>query len=728
MGARRRCAAATGALLLGAVAALAWQVRTTPAPPPAFHALPARHPTSEGLLLARDGTPLHRLRVDHAQRRAAWVPLAAIAPALRDYVVRLEDRRFATHAGVDWRAVAGAVIARLQGRPLRGASTLSMQLAARLAGQSHASRRTLRGKWAQMRAAWALERAWTKDQILEAYLNLAGYRGEIAGIGAAARLLFGKAPDSLDRRESLLLALLLRSPNAAAPALATRACALLPFVAPGPSCAAIRALTRSALGTGPAARDTAGFGDRVAPQLAPHVARRLLDRELREVRSALDARAQAAAVAALVEQLAALEGRHARDGAVLVLDNASGEVLAYVGNPGRRASAPWVDGVRARRQAGSTLKPFLYQLAIAERYLTAASLLDDSPLNLETPRGLYVPQNYARDFRGLVSVRESLAGSLNIPAVRVLMLTGPDRFLQHLRRLGFVGLDADPEHYGYSLALGSAEVSLWELTNAYRALALRQSSATAPTLLPAACAPGCRSPVAAPDDTARAAFVVSDILADRSSRSASFGLENPLTLPFWAAVKTGTSKHMRDNWCVGFSDRYTVGVWVGNFDGSPMQDVSGLSGAAPVWASVMRALHAASPGNTPPVPAGVTARRVRFAAGGEPARREWFLAGTEQDEVRAATAMHLPRIVYPGRHSVLALDPDIPSDRQRVFFRMRPERRDVVWVLDGERHADAAAGWTLRPGEHRLRLVDPAWRTVDEVSFSVRGTAASRAR
>ena len=169
----------------------------------------------------------------------------------------------------------------------------------------------------------------------------------------------------------------------------------------------------------------------IAPRasLAPHVARELLSAERARVQTTLDAELQAFAAEVLQQQLFALAEQHVADGAVLVVENRTGEVLAYVGNAGNSASAFYVDGVRAARQAGSTLKPFLYELAIEDRLITNASLIDDSPVNLITPSGLYVPQNYDRDFKGLVSLRTALASSLNVPAVRTLMLVGADAFV-----------------------------------------------------------------------------------------------------------------------------------------------------------------------------------------------------------------------------------------------------------------------------------------------------------
>ena len=188
-----------------------------------------------------------------------------------------------------------------------------------------------------------------------------------------------------------------------------------------------------------------------------------------------------------------------------------------------------------------------------------------------------------------MSVRTALAASLNVPAVRTLGLVGADALrASSSRRLGFDGLREAGDFYGPSLALGSADVSLWELVNAYRALAARRARGARSRL-------GADEPAgdgAAASTPTDAAFLVSDILADRESRSLTFGLENPLATRFWTAVKTGTSKDMRDNWCVGYSRRYTVGVWVGNFSGEPMRDVSGVTGAAPVWLEVMAWLHA----------------------------------------------------------------------------------------------------------------------------------------
>ncbi|MFO1376877.1 MAG: penicillin-binding transpeptidase domain-containing protein [Steroidobacteraceae bacterium] len=431
----------------------------------------------------------------------------------------------------------------------------------------------------------------------------------------------------------------------------------------------------------------------------------------------LDARLQALAGEVLASHLSQLTARNVRDGAVLVADTTTGDVLAYVASARASSRAALVDGIRARRQAGSTLKPFLYGLALEHRYLTAASLLDDSPVNLDTASGLYIPQNYDRDFKGLVSVRSALGNSLNVPAVRALVLTGVDAFRDRLFDLGFTGISRPGDYYGFSLALGSAEVSLWEQAQAWRTLA--RGGLFSPLRLR-------RDEPRAPERRvlrADASFVIADILADPAARAATFGPGSHLDTAFWSAVKTGTSKDMRDNWCLGFSPRYTVAVWVGNFEGDSMHDVSGVTGAAPVWAELMAALHRGLVVTPPRPPPGVSATLTAFAPAVEGPRREWFLDGTAQSTVTAAgPGDAIARIASPANATVIALDPDIPMGLQRVAIRASGAAQGLRLRLDNQWLGEARATvlWPPRPGPHRLALVDASGRAVDQVLFTVR--------
>jgi penicillin-binding protein 1C len=585
---------------------------------------------------------------------------------------------------------------------MRGASTLSMQVAAFLSPELAApGSRGWRDKLRQMRAGRALEAAWSKDQILEAYLNLAGFRGETQGIGAAALGLFGKTSEALTRDDAALLVALLPNPRASADEVARRACGLV-----GGRCARFAGQAASMLGP---TRSLA-----LDPGLAPHLAARLLTMPGTRVTTTLDARIQRVAATALRRRLQGLGGSRARDGAVVVVDNASGDVLAYVGGIDGASTAPAVDGAASYRQAGSTLKPFLYAQAIEKGYLTPASILDDSAVQLDTASGLYVPQNYDRAFKGPVSARVALAGSLNVPAVRTLLLTGVEAFRDRLWDTGYRGLTEDGQYYGFSLALGSAEVTLLEQVDAYRSLA--NGGEWAPLRLTT------EAPHTAPRrvTSAQAAWLVGDMLADPAARAGSFGIDSALRLPFWAAAKTGTSKGMRDNWCVGFTPRYTVGVWIGNLEGDPMRAVSGTSGAAPVWRDVMMALGG---GGSPAAPSGIESRAVRFADAREPPRREYFLKGTAQTLVASApAASRRPRITSPVSGSVYALDPDIPPTRQRLAIAVSGEVAGHRLLLD--RRDLGAAGMeraVLAPrGTHLLRLVDLGGRTVDQVRFTMR--------
>ncbi len=679
---------------------------------PTFHEVKSSWRPSDAWLLDRNGKPLDALRLDFKIRRLPWTGLEQISPALVTAILLAEDRRFQRHHGVDWRALAAASLGRLLGKPARGASTLTMQLAAMLDPRLALGRgqRTLGQKLAQIRAALELEDTWSKREILEAYLNLVGFRGESQGVAATARVFLGKQPSGLSEDEALVLAAMLPSPNASAVRIGGRACAIAQAGKLPSACSQLKALATSVLGRPmPVVPDVA---------VAPHLARQLLKIPGESLRTTLDEAVQRLAYNALDQQLRGLSGRNVRDGAVLVVDNDTGEVLAYVGSAGPFSKAGKVDGVGARRQAGSTLKPFLYGLALEKRYLTAASVLDDAPVHLETPSGLYIPQNYDRDFKGRVSVRTALASSLNVPAVRTLVLSGVERFRDRLRDFGYLSISQPGEYYGFSLALGSAEVSLLEQVNAYRALA--NGGVFSALRLRFDEAKGQSRRVL--DEAA--AFIVSDILSDRAGRAVTFGLSNPLATRFWTAVKTGTSKDMRDNWCIGYSRKYTVGVWVGNFEGDSMHDVSGVTGAAPAWLEIMNALQENQASKSPVPPTGLLHGEIRYEPAVEPTRGEWFIQGTEIGVVHLAeVATQAPRIESPAKGVVIALDPDIPYENQAVLFSTRPAQAYAAFVLDGKNLslADKSHLWRPRPGPHKLALVGQGGKVYDSITFSVRG-------
>ena len=613
---------------------------------------------SDSLLLDRHGEILHELRTDQHRRRLDWISLKSISPALKDAVIQAEDKRFYDHGGVDYKSMGAALIQGLTTESLRGASTITMQLASILDRdlQSKKGKRSIWQKKKQILNAWEIEKSWSKAEIFEAYLNLVTFRGELQGIAAASRALFGKDPHGLDRSESLILASLIRSPNASSSEVAKRALYLHQSMKWQIDGDEIHAKIKQAF-LGP---------NFLRPQaaLAPHIARRLLqDRPNGStVTCTLDSKIQRFAIDRLTHHLLSLRSQHVKDGAILIVENSTGDVLTYVSHSGEPSYSRFIDGIQAKRQAGSTLKPFLYALAFDRRILTPASLLDDTPLDIAVLSGIYQPGNYDSQFRGLVTSRVALASSLNVPAVKTLFLVGIEPFLSKLRQLGIKGLNESGDFYGPSLALGSADVSLWELVNAYRTLAnggewseLRFASAETISQ---------RRKIFSKEAT----FLISDILSDREARSTTFGLENPLSTRFWTAVKTGTSKDMRDNWCIGYSKRYTVGVWVGNFSGEPMWNVSGITGAAPIWIEMMDFLHRDVPSIKREALPGLVWKKVEFSSGIAASREEWFMRGTEPNSDDQRIGQFNQRILYPPSGTVIALDPDIPKELQKVFF------------------------------------------------------------
>jgi penicillin-binding protein 1C len=796
---RQRSWVATACALAMTCIGLSCLASGSHAAPPSFDSIRIAHSASDRYLLDRNGEPLQRIRVNDKVRRGEWVKLDGISPAMIDAVLASEDKRFFDHGGVDWRAAASAALTNLRSGELRrGASSISMQVAASFdssLARANAGKdaRTYTQKYEQAHAAWDLERAWSKEQILETYLNTVYFRGEIQGIGAASEQLFGKAAHGLDRVESSILAALIRAPQAPRATIERRACEVLRSIENKADCAPIA----YAMDRWGSVRNLRDDSDSLAPHVVKYVfpspwgggtkgegistGRRdgstntlsptlpcrahsckhalvvpAADRVRSETpptpprwreQTTLDRPLQLAARDAIRKHLQVLAGRNAHDAAVVVIDNATGEVLAYVGSSGQLSEAGDVDAARAPRQAGSTLKPFIYGLGIEKNLFTAATLLDDSPFSVDVGGGAYTPQNYAHEYVGPVSVRTALASSLNVPAIRALTLVGVAPTHALLKRAGLTTLVNDPDHYGYSLALGSADVSLIELTNAYRAIAnggvvsgtrfhrgstpsplegqaqsaqdvalatvprnardVRQhtegggegarsytksvttQSSPSPLIPPP---PGGRGPRVFSEQTA---WLIAHMLSDRGARYVTFGFDSPLSLSHWSAVKTGTSKDMRDNWAIGFNTRVTVGIWVGNAQGKPMHGVTGVSGAGPIWADMMEAAaQRFGAGAAPKAPASIVKQRVEFASNDsriEASRNEFFIRGTEPAlgasritiAAREANSQGA-RIVSPTDGAIIAIDPDIPSDNQRITLASGDAKQAGCWEVNGE--------------------------------------------
>lgn len=648
------------------------------------------------------------------------VPHDTIPLLLRQAFVMAEDQRFYAHHGPDWSARLHAVWQNLMaGRAVRGASTISEQVVRLL----HPRPRTLWSRWLEGWEAQTLERRFSKEQILEFYLNQIPYAERRRGVAQAARAWFDRDLSTLSPPEMLALAVMVRAPARLDPQkgradlqrrvelLAERMAAsgALTGLDPAAVAAAPLELRRSTL---PVA---AGHFIRYLTAEAAVVAQQTQGGRLD---TTLDASLQGRVQAILDARLRDLKGRAVGDGAVLVLDHTSGEILVWVNGGGDdpRVSGSMIDAILTPRQPGSTLKPFLYAQAL-EAGWTAATLIEDAPLSGPVGVGLHAFRNYSRQFYGPLRLRECLGNSLNTPAVRTLDMLGVSRFLGLLHRLGFASLNRPAEVYGLGLALGNGEVSLLELTRAYATLAHAGSSRPVSAVLGGGVAVPAQS-IFSPES----ASLIADILSDPEARQREFGRGSLLSLPVQTAVKTGTSTDYCDAWAVGFNHRYVVGVWMGNLDRRPMREVTGAIGPALVLRSVLAEFNRNGEGAPLFLSPRLTARPICAESGGAPGRdcptvREWFRpeqrplpctidhATRNRSEAPAGAGDCALQQPTPGLQ--LAMDPRIPDRFEFFAFElaegMRPQR--VEWLVDGRVAAVTGPGqrrwlWPLQRGSH----------------------------
>lgn len=548
-------------------------------------------------ILDRGGVVLREVRAEDGTR-ARWVPLSEVGDDVKKALIAAEDRRFYAHPGIDPLAIGRALAQAIWHRKVvSGASTLTQQLARQLFDRP----RTLSGKFREAALALRIERSLSKDRILEQYLNRVSFGPNLRGIEAASRFYFDKPSRELSLAEAAALASMPRGPSFYDPRrhparLLERRNRILDrmlelgFVTEDQ---AERARNEPLVTKEPRpSTEALHFGQAL---LAGKLDERLLPfaGRLGEVRTTLNAALQREVEAHVQRTVRALANRRATAAAVVVVENATGEVLAYVGShdPFDVEALGANDGVLALRQPGSALKPFVYQLAFEALEMTPATLLPDIDAPIQEAGGIYRPRNYDGRFHGPVRAREALANSYNVPAVHLARVLGPERVLERLRALGFGSLDREASHYGSAIALGDGEVRLLELAQAYATLARGGIRRPLRVVLSATTSEG--EAIELPEGEAvrlldeTTSELVAHMLADPSARLDGFGEHSVLELPFPVAVKTGTSKGYRDNLTVGFTKEVTVAVWVGNFDGSPMQGVSGVTGAGPLFHAVM---------------------------------------------------------------------------------------------------------------------------------------------
>lgn len=644
-------------------------------------------------------------------------PLEQLPPTLVRSVLAAEDKRFYQHGGVDVPALVRALRQNLSGGGKSGASTISMQL---VKLYSPPARRTISTKLREMLQARRLEMSHTKDELLRAYLNRADFSNLCRGAETAAWFYFGKKAAELNEPEAALLAGLLKAPTQ-----------LNPLRYPE---AAHRRRNRILAAMGGDTSALLGVAGRSinAPSAAGGRAGQLT----------LDGAFQSRCAAIAREEIERLRERNVSQAAVVVVDNRSGEVLVSVPAAFPESSRGGaLNGTVTPRSAGSTLKPFVYLMAFRHG-AWPGTVLADIPTLYRSADGVQAPGNYNDQYRGPITIRQALACSQNIPALEALERFGSvEEQLELLRSLGF-RVPGSAEEYGLGLAIGNAHITLTELVQAYSTLA------RCGTILPLQS----RLPLQStePRELLPAAdcYRLADILSDASARAAAFGPAPSLTFPFRAAAKTGTSSNFRDNWCVGFTAEYTVGVWVGNFDNSPMQEVSGVSGAGPIFHRVMLLLHEDRLASFPDCPPQLcrvdidTRNGCRASAATPDFCRQSELAtpediarlprGTYDAEGRAVLSpryeewyatcsyKHLyvtdssglverrPSILIPAHGSTLTLDPTLPGSGDLVELRSTLPA-EASWHCDTLRiiHRHGKYYARLTPGVHTLRVTSP---------------------
>jgi len=735
----KRFGVAVGTSLL--LSGLAWLgVGLVPLPNELFQPLPSSLEFTD-----RNGLSLRTL-ANPAGQVARFDTEAGLPSMVEKATLAAEDARFWEHPGVDPLASLRALSQMVRNRRIvSGASTITQQLI-KLA---HPRPRTWTTKLIEALRALRLERKWDKERILHEYLSRLDYGNRCTGLREAARHYLGKEPENLDLAESAFLSGLPQAPSRLNPRLHfNRAKVRQEWVLGrmerlGWISAAER--TRSYLEP---IHLVPGVRDFLAPHFVDWIAQEPeLGQHRGPVATTLDLRLQKSCEQILRDHLAPLRERQVGNGAVVVIDNRSDELLVMVGgtdwlNPMQGQ----VNATLARRSPGSALKPFTYLLAL-EAGATAADVIPDIPTEFPTPTGLFRPLNYDHHCRGPMRLRLALANSLNIPAVRALSKWSSPRALRRrLTACGITTLDRQDDDYGLGLTLGNVEVRLLELANAYAALA-RLGEWHPLNAIRGETAKETDRRVADPD----ACWLIADILSDADARSLAFGYDSPLRFDFPVACKTGTSSDFRDNWAIGFTPEFTVGVWVGNLDGHPMSGVSGVTGAGPVWHDIMTLLHEQRGTTWYSTPAGAQRRWIDPTTGHEVAEgpsavQEWFIAGhlpcpalADDHDARGRTMLDAGyadwlngpdaprndffvvqtapgdtslRILNPLPGTIYLLDEDQPASRQRLRLKAS---RDCQWEAEGLHvvTAEAGAELELAVGRHRIIAEDTDGRRAE---------------
>lgn len=679
----------------------------------------------------RNGHPL-RITYENALNLSRQISLKEVPASLKKLFIESEDRRFYDHKGVDWRARLAAVLQNVLARKqVRGASTISEQVVRIL----NPRKRTLWSRWLEGFEAMRLEKKFQKDEILEFYLNQVPYGRKRRGVVEAARDVFGRDLETLSLKEQLALVILVRSPSRLDP----RGGSFLLEQA-------IDRFSKTLVGREVFNDDTLEilskstliYQSQSAPIFGQHFISAIdhgfwdqLPKKV-SVRTTIDGELQEFTNRTLKTRLANLAERNVTKASCMVVDHKSNEILVWA-NADMASTSPTADAIDAvlmKRQPGSTLKPFLYALALENGY-TAASLIDDSPDQSAVALGIHSYRNYSGKYYGPIRLRNALGNSLNLPAIKVVKKLGAknfgaERLLDNLKLLGFESLEKSADYYGEGLALGNGEVTLYELVRAYAALARGGVWQDFHPLLSNSSFENNKGRFMSEETAA----IITNILSDPSARLLEFGPASMLNFSSETAVKTGTSTDFRDAWALAYNDQFTLGVWMGNANQMPMRELSGARGPVIVLRTVMAELNKRRAETHPLalstklVHKNICRLTGKIAGNTCPIAEEIFSPahlptktcdGNHSSAARTTDAFSSdfssrPRIILPTEGLLLARDPRIPDDLEVFNFQITPIKDlvSIKWILDGELIGESHAPsfpWKVKAGKHQLEAL-----------------------
>lgn len=671
-----------------------------------------------------------------------YVKLDNIPQRLIDIFIFVEDKRFYEHGGVDWKARFSGLFQIIKtGHIVRGASTISEQVIKML----HKRKRTFFNKWLEGIESHILENKFSKNEILEFYLNEVPYARNIRGVKKASKYYFDRDLGILNLREIISLAILLRSPSILDPKNDIKN---LERIIDRTSFSLFKAKKISALEYDEIKKTKLALEEPKILVDASHFIRFISNNKNLQnysidgkIYTSLDASLQKIVQNALAGTIKNYKNRNVNNGAAIVVNLQSNEILAYAvfnGGNNNDIDVSKIDALQILRQPGSTLKPFLYTKAL-EMGWTASTIINDEPLAEGVNKGIHRYRNFSGTYYGPLRLREALANSLNTPAVRTINFVKEDVFLETLKQLGFKSLKKSASFYGGGLALGNGEVTLYELSRAYSVLARSGIYKDFNFALYNKNGKSYNNEknfyrVFSVEDS----DIINNILQDRKARRKEFGVSSLYDFNVPVSFKTGTSSDFRDAFVVGYTNDFLVAVWFGNYDRSSMDKITGSSGPMSVLKIIMGKLNLRrgikesknlielSICEVTGLIAGKNCPKIKEIYKKENLPKKVCLGAHDHKEQKYDTL----KILYPIDKMTLAIDKRIPLKYQAINFEIYPfkEKIEVNWWLDGKKIGESKSlkgrfPWNLQKGKHKLKasiFKDHKSLYSNEVGFEVR--------